>query len=154
MTTPPRIDPHPVPSLDVVESALVRVEGSYRTRASSLDTKNGLVLAAAGVLVALVGARPEIAGLIGQVIAVAAGAAAVRSLGLRVDKAIDVGLLRDRYLGVDPTTARLVLLNTRIDLQARDEQQLLVKLRFLRLAAALRLGASVAILVGAIVNLI
>jgi hypothetical protein len=154
MTIPPRIDPHLVPSLDVVESALARVEDSYRTRASSLDTRNGLVLAAAGVLVALVGAEPGIAGLLGQVMAVAAGAAAVRSLGLRVDKVIDVGLLRDRYLGVDPTSTRLILLNTRIDLHIKDEQQLWVKVRFLRLAVTLLVGATAAILVGAIVDLI
>ncbi len=55
----------------------------------------------------------------------ASGAAAVRALFPPVDKLIWVRRLRDNYLGEQPANTRLILLNTRIDLQERDEHVLL-----------------------------
>ena len=141
------------PSLAIVEAALAEEAASYRFRAGGVDTKAGLVLGAAGVLVTLIGASPEVAGLVGQVLGLASGAAAVRALFPRVDKSIGVGRLRDKYLGEDPLTTRLILLNTRIELQERDEQVLLGKFTWLKRSTALLLSASAAQVVGAIVEL-
>ncbi|MDK3256653.1 hypothetical protein [Blastococcus capsensis] len=152
MSLPSSIDPARVPSLDVVESALAREEDSYRQRAQSIDTRLGLLLGAAGVLVALVGSRPSIPGLIGQVVTVGAGGAAVHGLWPRVDKGIAPRKLRDRYLAADPTLTRMRLLNTRLELHEKDEIRLLAKARRLRAAALLLFCAATTIVVGSIVK--
>ena len=152
VTTPQPIDSARVPSLPLVEAALDREEESYRFRAGGIDSKAGLLLSAAGVLVALVGTKPGIAGLIGQVIAIASGGAAVLTLLPRVDKAIGPRQLRDRYLTTDASITRMVVLNTRIELHSQDERRLMTKAVRLRWAAVLLLCAASAIVIGAIVN--
>lgn len=148
------IEPSDVPSLDVVEAELNRSEDSYRDRANSIDTKAGLLLSAAGVLVALVGTSPAVAGLIGQIAALVSGGFAVGALYPRVDKSVGPAQLRDRYLRLDPTITRLVLLNTRIDLYAADEHRLIIKGRRVKLAAAFLFAAALAIVIGAMVNVL
>jgi hypothetical protein len=148
------IDLTRVPSLHLVEGALTREEDSYRLRAAGIDTKAGILLSAAGVLIALVGNRPGIAGLIGQAFAVGAAGTGAWALFPRVDKSIGPRQLRDRYLTQDPSITRMVLLNTRIDLHAHDEQQLLAKARRLRITAFLLLTASITVFVGAMVETI
>lgn len=147
------VDPSEVPSLGVVEDAVSRQEASYRDRAGGVDTKAGVLLSAAGVIVVLVGAEPATAGLVGQCLAVAAGAAAVAAFLPRVDKSISPARLRDRYLAVDPVRVRLILLNTRIDLITADENRLIRKLRWLKVASLLLLLATVAVVVGGMVNM-
>lgn len=153
MTDGGPVDPERVPSLSVVEQALTVEESFYRFRANGLDSKAGLTLGAAGVLVALIGLHPGVLGLVSQILALASGAAAVRVLFPRVDKTVGVGELRDRYLGGDPVRTRLIVLNTRIDLHDRDERQLLAKLRYFRAAAGLLLMSSAALVIRAIVEL-
>lgn len=152
--TSPELDPSRIPSFDVIESALTREEDSYRARAASIDTKAGILLSGAGVLVALVGARPSVAGLLAQGVAIGAGAVAVGALWPRVDKGIRPGNLRDRYLTQQAALTRLVLLNTRIDLHAKDEEHLVQKARRLRLAALLLLAAAAVVVVGGMVEVI
>lgn len=152
MTPPPRIDPDTVPSLNVVESALRQEEESYRFRAASIDTRSGLLLGAAGVLVALAGSKGDIAAVLSQILAAAAGSAAVYALWPRVDKGIAPRALRDHYLDVDPTRTRLVLLSTRLELYTKDEKALIAKAHRLRVSAALLLAAVTAIVIGGIVD--
>lgn len=152
VSLPHSIERERIPSLDVVEAALAREEDSYRQRAQSIDTRLGLLLGAAGILVAFVGNRPGIAGLIGQVVAVCAGAVAVHGLWPRVDKGIAPRKLRDRYLAADPILTRMRLLNTRLELHEKDEAGLLTKAIRLRVAALLLLFAAAAIVVGSIVK--
>jgi hypothetical protein len=152
MSAPPPVDPVRLQSLDIVEAALAREEDSYRLRAQSIDTRLGLLLAAAGVVVPVVGDGPSVAGLIGQVLAVCAGGSSVYGLWSRVDKGIAPRKLRDRYLTADPTVTRMRLLNTRLDLHARDEQQLLAKAARLRIAAFLLLAGAATIVAGGIVE--
>lgn len=152
MSAPSPRDPLQLPSLDIVEAALAREEDSYRFRAQSIDTRLGLLLAAAGVVIALVGDSPSVAALVGQVLAVCAGGAAVYGLWPRVDKGIAPRKLRDRYLAADPTLTRMRLLNTRLDLHAKDEAQLLAKAIRLRIAALLLLAGAATIVVGSIVK--
>ena len=152
MTSSEPLDLSRVPSLHLVEAALTRAEHSYRQRAASIDTKAGILLSAAGVVIALVGNRPGIAGLIGQVFAAGAAGAGVLALSPRVDKSIGPRQLRDRYLTQHESITRMILFNTRIDLHAKDEEKLIAKARRLRITAVLLLIASVCVLTGAMVE--
>jgi len=136
----------------LVEDALIREEESYRFRAGSIDTKAGLLLGAAGIVVALVGNEPGVAELAAQLLAAGSGVTAALTLWPRVDKGIAPRSLRDRYLTADLIRTRLVLLNTRLELHAKDESQLIRKARHLRLAAALLLAATATLVAGGIVS--
>jgi hypothetical protein len=94
----------------------------------------------------------SIAAIMGQALAIAAGAAAVWVILPRVDKAIGPQELRDRYLTTDPVRTRLIVLNTRILLHAKNEARLFTKARRLRYASALLLGSAVAILISGILR--
>jgi hypothetical protein len=148
------LNPSQIPSIALVEGELDREEESYRNRSDGIDTKAGLILGAAGVLVALVGSRPSVAGLIAQITALAAGAVGGAALYPRVDKGISPKELRDRYLAVDASITRMVLLNTRIDLHLKDEQRLITKARRLKLASLLLLLSALAIVVGATIHVL
>lgn len=127
MTEPPLLTEVDVPSLAIVEEALAHGDSTWRDRANNLDTKAGVLLSGAGVIVALVGTTTHIAALIGQILAIAAGGTAVWSLWPRVDKAIDPAALRNLYLTTDPVSTRLRVLNTRLEMHAKNEQALLAK---------------------------
>ncbi len=146
------LNPSQIPSIALVEDELDREEVSYRNRANGIDTKAGLILTAAGVLVALVGVHPGVAGLVAQITAFIAAAVGGAALYPRVDKGISPQDLRDRYLSVDASITRMILLNTRIDLHNLDEQRLITKARRLQWASILLLLAALAIVVGAIIS--
>jgi hypothetical protein len=154
MTAPEPIDLAGIPSLGIVETTLTREEDSFRVRANGIDTKAGLLLSASGVLIALVGGKPSVAGLVAQLLSVGAGGVAVAALWPRVDKGIGPRKLRDRYLTTPVAVTRLILLNTRIDLHAKDEEHLMEKASRLRVAAVLLLSAALAVVVGSIVYMI
>lgn len=141
-----------VPSLSVIESALEREDGSCRDRGNGVDTKAGVILSAAGVIAVLLGTTASIAAIVGQALAIAAGAAAVWVILPRFDKAIGPQELRDRYLTTDPMRTRLIVLNTRILLHTTNESRLVTKATRLRYACALLLGSAVAILISAILR--
>ena len=101
---------------------------------------------------ALVGNEPGVAELAAQLLAAGSGVTAVLTLWPRVDKGIAPRSLRDRYLTADLIRTRLVLLNTRLELHAKDESQLIRKARHLRLAAALLLAATATLVAGGIVS--
>ena len=60
------------------------------------------------------------------------GGAAVFTIYPRVDKGIGPRQLRDRYLTRDPSITRMVLLNTRVELHAKDEERLIKKAQRVR----------------------
>lgn len=150
------IDPARIPSIDLIEATLDREEESYRSRAGGIDTKAGVILGAAGVLVALVGTHPSVAGLVGQLLALTSGAAAVAALWPKIDKAIGPERLRDRYLTVDVSITRMVVLNSRIDLHAKDEQRLILILKANRVRASsvLLLASAMAVVAGGTVAML
>jgi hypothetical protein len=116
-----------VPTLAVIEAAVERVDASYRERANGLDTKAGVMLSAAGVIVALMGTTGSITAIISQALAIAAGSAAAWVIVPRIDTAVAPQDLRDRYLAVAPVRTRLVVLNSRIVLHAENEARLVAK---------------------------
>jgi hypothetical protein len=127
-----------------------RDDASYRDRANGLDTKAGVILSAAGVIVALVGPTASIAAIVGQAFAVTAGAAAAWVIVPHIDKAIAPHDLRNRYLAAAPVRTRLVVLNSRMVVHAENEARLVTKARLLRSASVLLLGSAVIILVSGI----
>jgi hypothetical protein len=141
-----------VPSLPAIEAELDRGDSSYRERSNSLDTKAGTILSADGVIVALVGIRSSVAGVIGQVFAVVSGAAAIWTLMPRVDKGIAPKQLFDNYLQREEVQTRLKLLATKLPMQVKNEARLFVKAQRLKLAAGLLLASAAAIVVGGILN--
>jgi hypothetical protein len=141
-----------VPSLAIVEDALALGDSTWRDRENNLDTKAGILLSGAGVIVALVGTTAEIAALVSQVLAIVAGGAAVWSLWPRLDKVIDPGDLSSSYLTADPVSTRLRVLNSRLDIHSENERALLAKGRRWKLTALLLLGSVVAIVSGGIVD--
>lgn len=141
-----------MPSLAVVEENLQREDESYRDKANSLDTKSGVILSAAGVIVALVGISASVAGLIAQIVAFGSGVAAVLALLPRTDKTIGPRNLRDRYLQMDEISTRISILNTRIPLHERNENRLVEKAQRLKVAACLLLASAATIAIGGIVD--
>jgi hypothetical protein len=141
-----------VPSLGVIESVMEREDASYRDRASGLDTKASVILSAAGVVVALLGATASIAAMISQALAIAAGSIAAWVIAPRIDKTIAPRDVCDRFLAAPALRTRLVVLNSRILLHAEDEARLVTKARRLRSASVLLLGSAVIILIGGVLR--
>lgn len=141
-----------VPSLGVVESVLEREDGSYRDRGNALDSKAGVILSAAGVIVALIGTTTNVTAILSQALAIAAGAAAAWVIVPRIETTFAPRDLRDQYLGAAEVYTRLAVLNAQILLHEEGEARLRTKARRLRSASALLLGSAVIILVSGILK--
>lgn len=143
----------PYPSLRVIEVELNRAEVSYQQRAQGLDTKAGLILGAAGVIVALAVGHKSVWLTVGQVAAVLAGVAAAAAFFPRTGGIINPSQLQERYLDQPELTTRLTLLATRVDLFQADEESLKRKFGRLRASVVFLLLAAAAVCVGSIVEL-
>lgn len=116
----------PWPSLDEVRREFDIELASLERRAATPDTKAGLLVGVAGVLV---------------------------SLGARVAGVVTPQELRDAYVREPPEVTRRVVLDTRITLYTADERQLQDKLRHLSLALVTLLIAVTVNFVGSIVDM-
>jgi hypothetical protein len=135
-----------LPSLDFVRAELDREQESHERRASQVDTKAGLILAAAGVVVAFRAAQPTLVGVLAQVAAAVAGGLAILAFLPRVAGTVSPLELRKRYIHRPKQVTKLVVLDTRLEVHADDEQQLKIKAKHLR-RAVLTLGVAVALAV-------
>lgn len=135
-----------LPSLDFVRAELDREQDSHERRASQVDTKAGLILAAAGVVVAFRAAQPTLLGVLAQVAAAVAGGLAILAFLPRVAGTVSPLALRKRYIHQPEHVTKLVVLDTRLSVHADDEQQLKTKAKQLR-RAVLALGMAVALAV-------
>lgn len=142
----------PYPSLQIVEAEVGRAELSSQQRTQSLDSKAGLILGAAGVIVALAAGHESVPRTVGQAFAVGAGIAAGLAFLPRTGGVINPRALQDRYLDKPELMTRLTLLATRLDLYQADEDALRRKFRRLRVAVGLLLAAAVAVLFGSILD--
>lgn len=113
-----------------------------------LDTKAGIVLGFAGVLVALSGKIEPLFGRIGLGLAAVAALMGVWSFLPRRFPVLDLVRLRERYLTAEPEFTTLHLLDTRLEMWRLASQTLAGKA--LRLKVALLLLALAAALAGAI----
>ncbi len=141
-----------LPSLDVVRSELDREQESHERRAAQVDTKAGVILAAAGVVVAFRSTQPTLLGVLAQVAAALAGGLAIWAFLPRVAGTLSPLTLRNSYIHRPERVTKLVVLDTRLTIHADDEQQLKSKAKRLKWAV-LSLGAAVALaLSGSIVS--
>lgn len=141
-----------LPSFDVVRGELDREQASHERRAGQVDTKAGLILAAAGVIVTLRSADPVLLEVLAQVAAALAGGLAVFAFLPRVAGTLSPLELRRRYAHQPEDVTKLVVLDTRLIIHADDEQQLKAKAARLKLAI-ISLGVAVALaLAGSILS--
>lgn len=104
------------------------------------------------MVVALIGTTPDVAALIGQALAIAAGATAAWVIVPRLDRTVAPRDLCDRYLAESAVRTRLVVLNSRILFHAENEARLVAKARRLQSASVLLLGSAAIILVSGILR--
>lgn len=123
-----------LPSLEVVRAELDREQESHERRAAGVDTKAGLILAAAGVVVGLQAMQATLFGILAQVAAAVAGGLAVLAFLPRVAGTLSPLSLRNAYLHRPEDLTKLVALDTRLVIHADDEQQLKKKAEWLRRA--------------------
>ena len=130
------------PSVNVVLAELNRAEDSLERRGAQVDTKAGLILATAGVVITF-GAPPQnLLEVLTKVAAAVAGALAVLAITPRVAGSLSPQLLRDTYVHRPEDTTKLVVLDTRLATHASDEKQLVIKANRLK-RAAVALGTAV-----------
>lgn len=144
---------HAPASLDVVEDAVRREFAAQERRADAADTRAGLVLGFAGLVVSVGGDGWLPLVLTSRVLAGLAGLAALTALSPRAASGLDARALRAR-LGADAVDTRLVLLTTDVASCTAQCARLAVKVARLRLAtrllmAALAFGTLAAIVEGA-----
>ncbi len=141
-----------LPSLDFVRAELDREQDSHERRAAQVDTKAGLILAAAGVVVAFRAAQPTLLGVLAQVAAAAAGGLAILAFLPRVAGTVSPLTLRNKYIQRPEQVTKLVVLDTRLTVHADDEEQLKIKAGRLK-RAVISLGVAVALaLLGSILS--
>lgn len=129
-----------LPSFDLVRSELDIQQADVARRASSIDSKAGIILGAAGVVVALKPYSPSVLNVAGTVAAAASAALAVWSFAPRPTGAILPINVRNRYIHRPVAETRLVLLDSRLSIYEEQERLLRTKwsrLRFAMLGLAL-----------------
>jgi len=137
----------------VIRRELDLEAAAQERRGSALDTKAGLVLGFAGVIVSLT-ATATARGF-QQAASVAAGVAAVLAvLAFRPRRGLGIApaRLRARYLLAPVETTERALLDTRVDLYEKDEALLRRKLLLMQWAVPLLALAVLIAVAGGIVN--
>ncbi len=129
----------PTPSLDLIAGQVAAERSIMNGHAESLDTKAGVVLGFAGVLVVLgATAQPDavnsITFRVGLGFAVAAGLLAVWAFMPRKYPVLEVGPLRQRYLTAPEIDTRLMLLDTQVQMVQKVAELVIHKGRRLRWA--------------------
>ena len=131
----PNADPYP--SLDVVRSEVDLRLREQERHGTAFDTRAGLILGFAGVLIGLARTDPSAIDMAASVTAAAAGLLAGSSLTVRQGMSLDVRALRDGHLRRDATATKLHALDAWLWISTRDEHRLLRKARLLVLAGQL-----------------
>ncbi|KAA9149137.1 hypothetical protein FPZ12_043840 [Amycolatopsis acidicola] len=142
------------PSMPVVRAELDIELGLLERRATAVDTKAGLVLGFAGVLVGLTKDGLTWITAAGQVLAVVAAVLAISAFLPRYGGAVNPMTLRRKYLTTDRATTELSVLDTRLALKEKDEVALRVKARRVRTAVVILVLAIAVIVANSVVHLI
>lgn len=130
------------PSLEVIAAEVQREREAQLRHFESLDTKAGIVLGFAGVLVALGGRAGTLLGALGQITAAVGALLAVAAFFPRVYPVLRLRHLRDRYLQSERGFTELHLLDTYILMAEEASYLLRRKAWWLKLAAALLAAAT------------
>ena len=145
---PERVD---LPSLDIIADQVATERATMSSHAESLDTKAGVVLGFAGVLVGLGASAQssvsnEVAFQFGLVLAVVAAVLAALSFLPRRYPVLEVARIRDSSLTASAAETRLALLDTEIRMVERAASLVKQKGRGVRASVvALALGAALAV---------
>lgn len=142
-----------LPSLDLLEDESIRQLELQERRSDALDTKAGVVIGFAGVLVAL-----SIANLHSNTAHVGTGFAALAALlasaGFfpRLSPALNIQHLRQRYLTADLNFTRVRVLDTRVNMYERANRRLRVKVLLVSgSVASLAVAVTVTVVAGILV---
>lgn len=139
-----------LPSLDLIAARVEAERDRQAAHAESLDSKAGILLGFAGVVVALRGlGRASWISAAGLLLTVLAALFAVLAFAPRPFATFEVRYLRDRYLRGDSRFTRLTLLDTEIDIMEAIAELVRRKARLLLVSLALLL-AGVACIAGGI----
>lgn len=103
-------------SLELVASEVKSELEQQLRHFEGLDTKAGIVLGFAGVLVALSGKVEPLVGRVGLGLAALAALLAVWAFFPRTFPVLDLSQLRERYLTAEPEFTALHLLDTRLEM--------------------------------------
>jgi hypothetical protein len=144
----------PYPSMSVVRAELDIELSLLERRSASVDTKAGLVLGFAGVLVGLTKDTSSWITVGGQILAVLAAVVAIRAFLPRYGGAVNPLALRRKYLTTDEAVTKLLILDTRLVIKEQDEDALKTKARRLRAAVVILLLAIAVIVASSVVHLI
>lgn len=126
-----------MPSLERLGQAAERERDAQLRHFDSLDTKAGIVLGFAGVLVALAGRMLGGLSLGAQVAAALASLLALLSFLPRELPVLELRKMRDRYLRSEASFTDLHLLDTTVEMVEAGARLLARKSMWLRLAASL-----------------
>lgn len=131
-----------------------RVELAYAQRAQGVDSKAGVIVGAAGVIVTLgASGNPSVATVIGLATTALAGGFAVWAFSPRAGLEVGPNRLIDRgYLTAADQRTRVTLLTTRAGFQLADEGELIVKAARLKAAFWSLLLAVAIVLTGLIIG--
>jgi hypothetical protein len=141
-----------LPSLPVLNEEAAAEIAAQERRADALDSKGGVLLGFAGVLVGL--SIDKLQGALGQVATGVAGVTAMVAAAAIVPRAyptLSLRRLRDRYLTSEEEFTRLRVLDTRIAMYDRTQQTLAVKALLVRLAA---LGLAAAVVLTVVASIV
>lgn len=152
MSEPEEEDADPYPSMSVVRAELDVELGLLERRSAAVDTKAGLVLGFAGVLVGLTKDVQSWITVAGQVLAVVAAVLAITAFLPRYGGAVNPMTLRQKYLTTDKAVTELSVLDTRLIIKERDEAALRVKARRVRMAVVILVLAIAVIVANSVVH--
>lgn len=141
-----------LPSLDLIAERVQTERDRIIGHAESLDTKAGIILGFAGVVVALRGLGPASwASILGLVLTIVGAAFAVRAFTPRPFPILEVRSLRDLYLRAAPEFTQLRLLDTEVRVIRQAGEQLRRKAKLLQIALVLLLAGVACIAAGVLI---
>jgi hypothetical protein len=152
LVTVPAAGPDPE-SLEIIHAELDRRQAACEARWNAIDTKAGLLLAAAGVLIAINADKPSVFIVVAELLAAGAGAAAIRSMFPRKGSDINPATLLDDFYMKPAAETRQVLIRGRLDVLTEDEGAIKNKSKWFKRAAFLLAASGVFVVAHTAVNL-
>ncbi|WP_331742901.1 hypothetical protein OG239_42695 (plasmid) [Streptomyces sp. NBC_00868] len=146
MTTPREATPEPLyPSLVLITEEFERDVKMVEDRAAQFDTRGGVLIGFAGVLVGLIARTEQALALLQQwALGLAAGAAAAAAAGALwrqpTSTHLDPEHLRG-YMATEEESARRTILDTQIPLYRLDQKRLKARMILIGLASALLMAS-------------
>jgi hypothetical protein len=146
-------DQDPGAALEVVRAELDRAQASCEARSTGVDTKAGLLLAAAGVLIGFQANKATVVNGTAAIVAAVAGGLAIWALHPRRGQAVNPRVLYEAYLNQPSLDLRQEMIKGRLVVWEQDEAALSAKARRLFLSAIFLGLSGLLFLAGSILSL-